>query len=60
MQLIKFKNIFSLIKLAAPLIANNLAIAGSQVTEALMSSQLGSKELAAVYVGGRIWFCPCL
>ena len=56
MQSIKFKNIFSLLKLAAPLIANNLAIAGIQVTDALMSSQLGSKELAAVAVGGSIWF----
>ena len=56
MQSIKFKNIFSLLKLAAPLIANNLAIAGIQVTDALMSSQLGSIELAAVAVGGSIWF----
>lgn len=56
MQKITFKNITSILKLASPLIANNLAIAGIQVTDALMAGQLGSKELAAVAVGGSIWF----
>lgn len=53
---IRYQNALSLLKLATPLIVNNLAIAGIQFTDAVMSGRLGSRELAAVAVGGSIWF----
>jgi MATE family multidrug resistance protein len=53
---IRYKNASSLLRLAAPLIVNNLAIAGIQFSDAVMSGRLGSRELAAVAVGGSIWF----
>jgi len=46
----------SLLKLAAPLMMNNLAIAGMQFADAIMAGQLGASELAAVAVGGSVWF----
>ena len=52
----RYKNAISLLGLATPLIVNNLAIAGIQFSDAVMSGRLGSKELAAVAVGGSIWF----
>jgi len=45
-----------LLKLAAPLMINNLAIAGMQFADAIMAGQLGASELAAVAVGGSVWF----
>ena len=53
---IRYQNAVSLLKLATPLIINNLAIAGIQFTDAVMSGRLGSRELAAVAVGGSVWF----
>lgn len=46
----------SLIRLAGPLIVNNLAIAGMQFADAVMAGQLGAKTLAAVAVGASVWF----
>ena len=46
----------SLFKLAGPLIMNNLSIAGMQFADAIMAGQLGASELAAVAVGGSVWF----
>ncbi len=46
----------ALLKLAGPLIVNNLAIAGMQFADAVMAGQLGAQSLAAVAVGGSVWF----
>ena len=46
----------SLLKLAGPLIMNNLAIAGMQFADAIMAGQIGARELAAVAVGGSVWY----
>lgn len=46
----------ALLTLAAPLMMNNLAIAGMQFADAIMAGQLGASELAAVAVGGSVWF----
>lgn len=46
----------ALLRLAGPLIVNNLAVAGMQVADAMMAGSLGAKELAAVAVGGSFWF----
>lgn len=35
---------------------NNLAIAGMQFADVIMAGQLGASELAAVAVGGSLWF----
>lgn len=43
-------------KLAGPLIVNNLAIAGIHFADAIMAGRLGAETLAAVAVGGSIWF----
>jgi MATE family multidrug resistance protein len=43
-------------RLAGPLIVNNLSIAGMQFADAVMSGRLGAKTLAAVAVGGSVWF----
>ncbi len=45
-----------LLVLGAPLIVNNLSIAGMQAADAMMSGRLGAKALAAVAVGGSVWF----
>lgn len=45
-----------LVRLAGPLIINNLAIAGMQFADAVMAGRLGARELAAVAVGGSVWF----
>ncbi|MGI9261571.1 MAG: MATE family efflux transporter [Woeseiaceae bacterium] len=45
-----------LLKLAGPLIVNNLSIAGMQFADAVMSGRLGAEALAAVAVGGSVWF----
>ena len=45
-----------LLKLAGPLIVNNLAMAGMQFADAVMAGRLGAESLAAVAVGGSIWF----
>ncbi len=45
-----------LLYLAGPLIVNNLSIAGMQVTDAIMSGRISAATLAAVAVGGSVWF----
>ncbi len=45
-----------LLTLAGPLIVNNLAIAGMQLADAVMAGRLGAESLAAVAVGGSVWF----
>ena len=45
-----------LLTLAGPLIVNNLAIAGMQAADAMMAGRLGAETLAAVAVGGSVWF----
>jgi MATE family, multidrug efflux pump len=46
----------ALLRLAGPLIINNLSIAGMQFADAVMAGRLGAESLAAVAVGGSIWF----
>jgi MATE family multidrug resistance protein len=45
-----------LFTLAGPLIVNNLSIAGMQFADAVMAGRLGASTLAAVAVGGSLWF----
>lgn len=46
----------SLLRLGGPLIVNNLAVAGMQFADAVMAGRLGADALAAVAVGGSVWF----
>lgn len=46
----------ALARLAAPLIINNLSIAGMQFADAVMAGRLGASSLAAVSVGANVWF----
>ena len=46
----------ALLGLAGPLIVNNLSIAGMHFADAVMAGRLGAESLAAVAVGGSIWF----
>lgn len=48
--------IVRLLGLSYPLIVNNLSIAGMQFADTVMSGQIDAKALAAVAVGGSIWF----
>jgi MATE family multidrug resistance protein len=50
------KELRALLGLAGPLIVNNLAIAGIHFADAIMAGRLGAETLAAVAVGGSIWF----
>ena len=43
-------------RLAGPLVVNNLSIAGMQFADAVMAGRLGAEALAAVAVGGSVWF----
>jgi len=45
-----------LLGVAWPLIINNLSIAGIHTADAMMAGRLGAKSLAAVAVGGSVWF----
>ncbi|CAN5349065.1 MATE family efflux transporter [soil metagenome] len=45
----------ALLRLAGPLIANNLAIAGMNFSDAVMAGRLSARDLAAVAVGSAIW-----
>jgi MATE family multidrug resistance protein len=45
-----------LLRLAGPLVVNNLAVAGMNLADALMAGRLGVEALAAVAVGGSVWF----
>ncbi len=42
--------------IAAPLVLNNLALAGMQFADTIMVGQLGAEALAAVAVGSAVWF----
>ncbi|MGI9234936.1 MAG: MATE family efflux transporter [Woeseiaceae bacterium] len=46
----------TLLRLGGPLIVNNLAVAGMQFADAVMAGRLGADALAAVAVGGSVWF----
>lgn len=46
----------ALLRLAGPLIVNNLSIAGMQFADAVMAGRLGAESLAAVAVGGSVWY----
>ena len=50
------REIKALLRLAGPLIVNNLSIAGMQFADAVMAGRLGAEALAAVAVGGSVWF----
>jgi MATE family multidrug resistance protein len=45
-----------LLGLSWPIIVNNLSIAGIHTADAMMSGRLGAESLAAVAVGGSVWF----
>lgn len=45
----------ALLKLAWPLIVNNLALAGMSFADATMAGQLSPQDLAAVAVGSAVW-----
>lgn len=46
----------ALLRLAGPLIVNNLSIAGMNFADAVMAGRLGAEALAAVAVGASVWF----
>ena len=46
----------ALLRLAGPLIINNLSISGMQFADAVMAGRLGAEALAAVAVGASVWF----
>jgi len=46
----------ALLRLAGPLVVNNLSIAGMQFADTVMSGRLGAESLAAVAVGASVWF----
>ena len=50
------REIRALLSVAGPLIVNNLSIAGMQFADAVMAGRLGAESLAAVAVGGSVWF----
>ena len=50
------EEIRGLLGLSWPLIVNNLSIAGIHTADAMMSGRLGAESLAAVAVGGSVWF----
>lgn len=43
------------LRLAGPLVANNLALAGMNFADTVMAGRLGTIDLAAVAVGGSAW-----
>jgi MATE family multidrug resistance protein len=52
----RFDEARKLLRLAGPLIVNNLSIAGMQFADAVMAGRLGAEALAAVAVGGSVWY----
>ena len=44
-----------ILRLAGPLVANNLALAGMNFADTVMAGRLGTRDLAAVAVGGSAW-----
>lgn len=49
------KEALAIIRLAGPLVANNLALAGMNFADTVMAGRLGTGDLAAVAVGGSVW-----
>jgi MATE family multidrug resistance protein len=47
--------VLALAALAGPLVVNNLSIAGMNFADAVMAGRLGTRDLAAVAVGGGVW-----
>ncbi|HEX5787101.1 MAG TPA: MATE family efflux transporter [Woeseiaceae bacterium] len=45
-----------LLRLAGPLIVNNLSIAGMQFADAVMAGRISARTLAGVAIGGSVWF----
>ncbi len=45
-----------ILRLAGPLVVNNLAVAGMAFADAVMAGRLGAESLAAVAVGNSTWF----
>ncbi|MEM8983136.1 MAG: MATE family efflux transporter [Pseudomonadota bacterium] len=57
------REVFPLLKLAWPLILNNLAVATMNFADAVMAGRLSDRDLAAVGVGSSIWnlfFLTCM
>ena len=53
----------SIVRISGPLIVNNLAVAGMNFADTIMSGRLGADALAAVSVGSHTWmlvFSACL
>lgn len=46
----------SISRFGAPLVVNNMALAGMGFADAVMSGRIGAEALAAVAVGGSVWF----
>ena len=44
-----------IMRLAGPLVVNNLALAGMNFADTVMAGRLGTRDLAAVAVGGSAW-----
>ncbi len=47
--------VLALATLAGPLVVNNLSIAGMHFADAVMAGRIGTRDLAAVAVGGGVW-----
>ena len=45
----------AILRLAGPLVANNLALAGMNFADTVMAGRLSTSDLAAVAVGGSVW-----
>ena len=45
-----------LLRLAAPIIANNIALAGMTFTDTVMAGRISARDLAAVSVGNAVFF----
>lgn len=51
----KFGEALAILRLAGPLVFNNLALAGMNFADTVMAGRLGTRDLAAVAVGGSAW-----
>lgn len=49
-----------LLRLGAPLVVNNLAIAGMGVADTVMAGRIGARDLGAVAVGNSLWIVAVL
>lgn len=50
----------AILRLAGPLVANNLALAGMNFADTVMAGRLSTSDLAAVAVGGSVWMAVFL